>query len=108
MDGTIHAATPLHFAIDYSGDPASVEALLQAGANPNAINGFNKTPMDISLWKKKLYLGFISEVTDKQRKEFYEELVQNHEEIVSLLEAAGGRTAQSLISEQEGVAAEPQ
>ena len=57
--------TPLHWAA-YNGHPAIVDALVQARADVNAVNGDGDTPLDLAK-----YFGW--------------------SEVASLLEAAGGR-----------------
>ena len=38
--------TPLHWAARFSDDPAVITALLDAGANVNAQDSYDKTPWD--------------------------------------------------------------
>ncbi len=107
---------PLHFAIRNSGDPETVMALLRGGANINAIKGsVNGTPLDLALWNKNLYLEFLAEESDEGyrqriRDEGYrqgiEKLIIDYETIISMLEAAGGKTAEGLRKEAGTAVAE--
>ena len=42
------ATTPLHDAIAQRADPASIRALLDAGANPDVRNRFGDTPLQLA------------------------------------------------------------
>lgn len=112
------SSTPLHHAVEYSGDPETVTALLHHGANVNAIGGYNdKTPLDLALWSKDNYLAFLAEESDvgyRQRIEDegyrrqIEKMVVDYENIISMLTAAGGKTAENLLKEMEAGAAKQQ
>ena len=43
-----YSMTPLHYAAEYNKNPAIIEVLLKAGADPEARNEYGKTPWDLA------------------------------------------------------------
>lgn len=112
------SSTPLHYAVEVSGDPETVTALMRHGANVNAIGGFNdSTPLDIALWYKRINVGILAEesdegywqrIEDEGRRRQFEKRVVDYETIIAMLSAAGGKTAASLRREKAAEAAKQQ
>lgn len=108
--------SPLHFAVEISGDPETVTALLRHGANVNAIVGRNGgTALDLALWYKSVNVGFLAEesdegywqrIEDEGQRRRIEQRVVDYETIISMLSAAGGKTAVSLRREKAAEAVE--